>query len=157
MATVIEIFAGLAVLSNAVIYGTDVFGAIVQRPAMAAVDDRTLTQALGHIHLIADVRFKAIGIAGLIAAIATTIAAAVSGHWISTGAGAVASLALITFLILYTRIAKPINTALTTAALADRIPDDARALQARWDSIINLRAALQGFALAALCASIAAA
>jgi hypothetical protein len=60
-------------------------------------------------------------------------------------------------LILYTRIAKPINTALTTAALADRIPDDARALQARWDSIINLRAALQGFALAALCASIAAA
>jgi hypothetical protein len=157
MATVIEIFAGLAVLSNAVIYGTDVFGAIVQRPAMAAVDDRTLTQALGHIHLIADVRFKAIGIAGLIAAIATTIAAAVSGHWISTGAGAVASLALITFLILYTRIAKPINTALTTAALADRIPDDARGLQARWDSIINLRAALQGFALAALCASIAAA
>jgi hypothetical protein len=79
MATVIKILAGLAVLSNAVIYGTDVFGAIVQRPAMAAVDDQTLTQALGHIHLIADVRFKAIGIAGLIAAIATTIAAAVSG------------------------------------------------------------------------------
>jgi hypothetical protein len=157
MATLTEILAGLAVLANAVIYGTDVFGAIVQRPAMAAVDDRTLTQALGRIHQIADVRFKAIGIAGLIAAIATTAAAAVGGHWVSSAAGTVAGLALITFLALYTQIAKPINTALTTAALADRIPDDARALQARWDSIINLRALLQGLALAALCVSIAAA
>jgi hypothetical protein len=40
MRTLIEILAGLAILSNAVIYGTDVFGAIVLRPAIAAVDDR---------------------------------------------------------------------------------------------------------------------
>jgi hypothetical protein len=33
MRTLIEILAGLAILSNAVIYGTDVFGAIIQRPA----------------------------------------------------------------------------------------------------------------------------
>jgi len=39
----------LASLANAVMYGTDVFGAIVLRPAIAAVDDRTLTQLLGHI------------------------------------------------------------------------------------------------------------
>lgn len=29
--------------------GTDVFGAIVLRPAIASVDDRTLTQLLGHV------------------------------------------------------------------------------------------------------------
>ena len=46
MRTLIEIIAGLAILANAVIYGTDVFGAIIQRPAIAAVDDRTLTQAV---------------------------------------------------------------------------------------------------------------
>ena len=33
--TLIEILAGLAILANAVSYGTDVFGAIVLRPAIA--------------------------------------------------------------------------------------------------------------------------
>ena len=54
MHTLIEILAGLAILANGVIYGTDVFGAIVLRPAIAAVDDRTFTLLLGHIHRIAD-------------------------------------------------------------------------------------------------------
>ena len=67
MRTLIEILASLA---NAVIYGTDVFGAIVLRPAIAAVDDRALTQLLGHVHRIADGRFPAIGAAGLIAVMA---------------------------------------------------------------------------------------
>jgi hypothetical protein len=43
MRTLIEILASLAILANAVIYGTDVFGAIVLRRAIAAVDDRTFT------------------------------------------------------------------------------------------------------------------
>jgi hypothetical protein len=47
MRTLIDVLAGLAILANAVIYGTDVFGAIVLRPAIAAVDDRILTQLLG--------------------------------------------------------------------------------------------------------------
>jgi len=50
-----------------------------------------------------------------------------------------------------------VNTALTAAALADRVPDDARQLQARWDSVINARVALQTIALAALCVALAAA
>ena len=54
MRTLVEILASLAILANAVIYGTDVFGAIVLRPAIAAVDDRTLSQLLGRIHRIAD-------------------------------------------------------------------------------------------------------
>jgi hypothetical protein len=54
MRMLIEILASLAILANAVIYRTDVFGAIVLRPAIAVVDDRTLTQLLGHIHRIAD-------------------------------------------------------------------------------------------------------
>src|ERR1700744_1515167 len=81
MRTLIEILAGLAILANAVIYGTDVFGPIVLRPAIAAVDDRTLTQLLGHVHRIADRRFAAIGAGGLIAAVAMAALAAASGHW----------------------------------------------------------------------------
>jgi hypothetical protein len=156
MRTLIEILASLAILANAVIYGTDVFGAIVLRPAIAAVDDRTLTQLLGHIHRIADRRFPAIGAAGLIAAMATAALAGASGHWVSAAAAALATLALIIFLAIYNRVSKPVNTALTAAALADRVPGDARQLQARWDSVINARVALQTLALAALCVALAA-
>jgi len=156
MRTLIEIFASLAVLANAVIYGTDVFGAIVLRQAIAAVDDRTLTQLLGHIHRIADRRFPALGAAGLIAAMATAALAGASGHWVSAAAAALATLALVTFLAIYNRVSKPVNMALTAAALADRVPGDARQLQARWDSVINARVALQTLALAALCAALAA-
>src|ERR1700733_4590250 len=97
MRTLIELVAGLAILANAVIYGTDVFGAIIQRPAVAAVDDRTLTQVMGHIHRVADRRLAAFSIGGLIAAMATAGLAAASGHWVSTAAGALAAFALITF------------------------------------------------------------
>lgn len=156
MRTLIEILTSLAILANAVIYGTDVFGAIVLRPAIAAVDDRTLTQLLGHIHRIADRRFPAIGAAGLIAAMATAAFAGASGHWVSAAAAALATLALVIFLAIFNRVSKPVNTALTTAALADRVPGDARQLQARWDSVINVRVALQTLALAALCVALAA-
>ncbi len=131
MRTLIAILAGLAILANAVIYGTDVFGAIVLRPAIAAVDDRTLTQLLGHVHRIADRRFAAIGTGGLIAAIAMAALAAATGQWVSAAAGALATLALIIFLAIYTRISKPVNTALTAAAVANRVPGDARQLQSR--------------------------
>ena len=156
MRALVEILASLAILANAVIYGTDVFGAIVLRPAIAAVDDRTLTQLLGHIHRIADRRFAAIGAAGLIAAMATAALAGASGHWVSAAAAALATLALVIFLAIYNRVSKPVNTALTAAALADRVPGDARQLQARWDSVINARVALQTLALAALCVALAA-
>jgi hypothetical protein len=83
--------------------------------------------------------------------------AAASGHWVSAAAGALATLALIIFLGVYARVSKPVNTALTAAAVADRVPGDARQLQARWDSVIDLRVALQMLALAALCVGLAAA
>ena len=157
MRTLIDVLAGVAILANAVLYGTDVFGAIILRPAIAAVDDRTLTQLLGHIHRTADRRFPGIDAAGLIAAIATVALAAASEHWVSTAASAVATLALISFTGVYNQVSRPVNTALTAAALAGRVPDDARELQARWDSVINARVALQTIALAALSVSLAAA
>ena len=46
MRTLIEVLASFAILANGVIHGTDVFGAIIRRPAIAAVDDRTVIQPL---------------------------------------------------------------------------------------------------------------
>jgi hypothetical protein len=128
MGTLIEALAGIAILANAVVYGTDVFGAIVLRPAV-----------------------------GLIAAVAMTAVAAADGRWVSAVAGALAALALVIFIAVYNRVSKPVNTALTAAALADRVPGDVRRLQARWDSVIDARVTLQAFAIAALCVALAAA
>jgi hypothetical protein len=153
----IESLAALAIIANAVIYGTDVFGAIVQRPALAAVDDTTLTQVMGHVHRVADRRLAAFTIGGLLLAIATTVTAAITGHWASTAAAAVAVVAVITFVAIYSRVSKPVNTALTAAAVAGHTPGNARALQAQWDSVINGRVVLQTIALAALCIALAAA
>jgi hypothetical protein len=75
---------------------------------------------------------------------------------LSTAGGALATLALIIFIAVYNRVSKPVNTALTAAALADRVPRDARQLQARWDSVIDARVALQTIALVALCVALAA-
>ncbi len=52
--------------------------------------------------------------------------------------------------MLYTRVSAPINRTLTEAADRGETPANARALQAGWDQIIVLRAALQGVALLAL-------
>jgi hypothetical protein len=46
----------IAVLSTAVIYGTDVFCALVQRPALARVDDAALTAVMGNVHRFGDQR-----------------------------------------------------------------------------------------------------
>lgn len=157
MLILIEIVSGVAILANAVIYGTDVFGAIVQRPALSAVDDRVLTQTMGHIHRVADRRLAAFSIGGLIAAVVTAALTGATGQWVSTAAAALAAFALTVFVAIYTRVSKPVNTALTAAAVADRVPDNARELQIRWDSVLNGRVALQTLALAALCVAFAAA
>lgn len=74
-----------------------------------------------------------------------------------SGAPAAAGLALLlSWLVLFAGISARINRMLVSAALANDVPAHARHLQARWESIITLRAGLQGTALALFCAAIAA-
>ena len=51
------------------------------------------------------------------------------------------------------RISATINRTLTAADRHDT-PPDARSFQRRWDSVIVLRATLQGVAIASLCVSL---
>jgi hypothetical protein len=60
----------------------------------------------------------------------------------------------LTWLVLYLRVSAPINRQLTAAAEAGHELPDGRALQAKWDSIIGVRAVLQGLAVATLCVSL---
>ncbi|WP_197696347.1 hypothetical protein [Nocardia terpenica] len=82
-------------------------------------------------------------------------AAACAGRMGATVAAAVAVVALLIWLGLYVRIAKPVNTAQTEAARTGVIPPNARALQDKWDSVVAIRVGLQAAAVAGLCATLA--
>jgi hypothetical protein len=91
------------------------------------------------------------GVVGLLAAVASAALATVAGNWAQAVSAATAVALLVIWLVLYTRIAKPINRQLTAAAADGDILLDARALQGEWDRIIDARAIIQGLAVAALC------
>ncbi|MGH3554583.1 MAG: DUF1772 domain-containing protein [Mycobacterium sp.] len=146
-----KILALVSVLGTAVVYGTDVFCAVVQRPALAVVDDRALVAVMGNVHRYGDRRMPIPGVLGGVAAIASAAVFAVAGQWAQTITAALAVAILLAWIVLYVRVSAPINRQLTQAAASRQVPPNARVLQSNWDRIINARAILQGLALTALC------
>jgi hypothetical protein len=144
----------IAVLGTAVVYGTDVFSAIVLRPALALVDDRALVAVMGSVHRYGDRRMPVPGVLGILATATTAVLAAAGAQWAQTIAAAVALVLLLVWIALYTQVSAPINRQLTAAADAGQTLMNGRVLQAKWDSIIGVRAVLQGLALAALCVAV---
>lgn len=144
----------IAVLGTGVVYGTDVFCAIVLRPALASVDDRVVVAVTGNVHRYGDRRMPVPGILGLLATAASAVLAAVAADWAAAIATACALALLLVWLVLYTQVSAPINRQLTAAAVANQSLANGRALQAQWDRIIGVRALLQGLALAALCVAL---
>ncbi len=141
-------------LGTGVVYGTDVFCAIVQRPALARVDDRALLAVMGNIHRYGDRRMPVPGVIGLVAAAISAGLAAASGRWAQAGAAGIAVVLLVAWLVIYLRVSAPINRRLTAAADQSGISMDARALQQNWDTVITVRAVLQGAAVTALCVTL---
>jgi hypothetical protein len=95
------------------------------------------------------------GIVSVVAAAATAAAAFASGVP-RAGVPALAGLALLlVWLTVFNRISLPINKKLIAASYAGETPSDARTLQDRWESVIDLRSVLQGLALLAFCLAIA--
>lgn len=139
----------LALLSSGVVYGTDVFFALIARPALRRVDAASLTQVLGHLHAVADARMPVVGVTALLS---TGGLCWMAGGW-PTLPGRLALLALaglLTQLAAYLLVAQPVNKRQTAAALQRQTPPDARELQRRWDSVIGLRAGALTVAVAAL-------
>jgi hypothetical protein len=154
MHLVAHIVALIAVLGTGVVYGTDAFCAFVQRPALARVDDASLTVVMGNVHRFADQRMPAPGIMGLVAAAAASVFAALADRPAASASAGAAFALLLLWLLLYVRVSAPINHALTAAVDEHKTPPNARALQSDWDHIIVPRAILQGLAVAALCVSL---
>jgi len=146
-----RIAALVTVLGTGVVYGTDVFCAMVMRPALARVDDSALVAVIGQVHRYGDRRMPLPGVLGILAALVCLVGAAVAANWAQAIAAGIAVAALLTWLLLYTRMSAPINRQLTAAAVAGTVLPNGRALQAKWDSIIDVRAVLQAVAVAACC------
>jgi hypothetical protein len=149
-----QLAALAAIVGTGVVYGTDVFCALVQRPALARVDDATLTAVMGNVHRFADRRMPAPGILGVAAAVTAAGLAAAADRTAASAAAAAAFLLLVGWMVLYLRISAPINRTLTAAADAHKTASNARALQRDWDRVIVPRAVLQGLAVVALCISL---
>ena len=142
----------LALLNTGIVYGTDMFFALVGRTALRRADAASLTQVLGHLHAVADARMPVAGALAMLSTVGLVVAA---GGW-ATWAGRLALVALgglLTMLGLYVRVAQPVNQRLTAAAQQGTTLPNAHALQARWDSVIGLRAAALTVAMAALLAA----
>jgi hypothetical protein len=151
MTELARVAALIGVLGTAVVFGTDVFCAMVQRPALALIDDRALVAVMGNVHRYGDRRMPLPGVLGMIAAAASAAVAAAAGRSTAAILAATALALLLVWLVLYLRVSAPINRQLTAAAQARDVPTNARALQANWDRVINARATLQGLAVCALC------
>ncbi|MDT5256911.1 MAG: hypothetical protein QOD10_1991 [Mycobacterium sp.] len=149
-----DVAAVIAVLGTGVVYGTDVFCAIVQRPALARIDDTALVAVMGNVHRYGDRRMPLPGVLGMIAAAASAALAGVAGRWTTAVLAGTALALLLVWLGLYLRVSAPINRQLTAAAEAGDVPANARVLQANWDRVINARAMLQGLAVCALCVAL---
>ena len=141
----------IAVLGTAVVYGTDVFCAIVLRAAFAMLDDGALAAVAGNVHRYGDRRMPVPGALGILGTAATAALAAGGARWAQALAAAAALALLVAWITLYVRVSAPINRQLIVAANTGDVSPKVRALQARWDRVINIRAGLQGLALAALC------
>ncbi len=145
----------IGVLAAGIIYGTDVFCAIVQRPALAKVDDATVAAVMGRVHQYGDRRLPVPGVLGILAAAVSTVARGASGSPAGAIAAGIAFIAMLAWLRLYLHVAAPVNRALTAAAIAGVTPANSRSLQLRWDSVITARALLMAIAVTGLAASAA--
>lgn len=126
-----------ALLSAGVVYGTDVFFAVVGRTALARTSEAAMAETMGRLHEVADARMPVFGAAALVSTLALIFTTGI-GSRPSAFAG-LALAGLVTQLAAYLRVAQPVNRTLTSSVRQGVTPQAARALQARWDSVILLR------------------
>ena len=139
----------LALLGAAAVFGTDIFFCVVGRTALGRVSEAALAETMGRLHEVADRRMPVFGVLGIVGALASIAFSTASWPWALGAVGA-----QVLWIVVYRTVAAPVNAELTRHARAGSVPTNARALQARWDSVIVPRVALMGLALVALAAAL---
>ena len=153
MNAITTVAAFIGILTAAIGYGTDVFEALVQRPALAHVDDAAVAAVMGRVHEYGDRRLPIPGTLAIVATATATAAAALGG---STGRAAAAGVALVALLVWSAHLlsASPRrSTASSSPPHAPHVtPDEHPQPPTRWDSVITARALLMTAAVAGTCA-----
>jgi hypothetical protein len=147
-----EVLLITAVLSTGIVYGTDVFFALIVRKAVKDSDDSSIADLIGRIHLIADKRMPPIGITSVLSSALFIVLNGLTSTpgWLAL----VAAVSLLGHLTIYVTFSKPINSDMSLA-VKDKIKlPNIRALQEKWDSVISIRATLLTIAMISLLISI---
>ena len=137
----------LGILSTAVVFGTDMFFLTIGRAALKRASADAGTEIMGFFHLFADARMPIWGVL----AIASNILLAVVRGSEHCRFYVASVLALILFVVFYTRLAKPINRIQIEAAQNGKSLVNARELQASWDRMLLIRVPLLLVSLLAQC------
>jgi len=144
----LHIFNGISIAAAAVVFGADVFFALVGKKAAAKSKDSSIADLIGHYHETADARMPFIGITAIFTSLIQVI---LEGFQRLSGQLAAISLAaLLVHLIIYFTISKPINNVMIESIKFGRLVNNIRQLQQRWDKVIELRATLLLIALTGL-------
>ena len=143
-----HILNGVAIVATAVVFGTDVFFALVGKKAAAKSKDGSIADLMGHFHEVADARMPFFGAAAILASLLQLIIAGL--HNTQGQLACLALLALLVHLIVYLTVAKPVNNIMVDAIKFGRLVNNIRELQLRWDKVISLRALLLLLAITSL-------
>ena len=137
----------LGILSTAVVFGTDIFFLTIGRAALKRASEPAVTEVMGFFHLYADARMPTWGVL----AILSNILLAVTGGEVHRCFYLASVLALILFVVLYTRFAKPINQIQIEAAQNGASLANGSELQVAWDRLLLVRVPLLGVSLFVQC------
>lgn len=126
----------LGCLAAGAMFGVDVFAAAVITPALRAVDDRSLTMAMGSFHELANSRMPPLFVITAGSAIGALFLGA-TPLWV--GAGLAATVA---WMVLLGLRVLPLNNRLRKAHAEDAVPEDVREIQGSWDRLLAPRLVL---------------
>jgi len=139
---------GIAIICTAIVFGTDVFFALIGKNAAIKSEETSIADVYGHFHELADVRMPFFGITAILTTIAQIIL-----YGIHSAAGKLSILALAGMLLqlsIYLIISKPVNKVMIESIKYGRVVNNVRELQERWDSVIIPRAVLLFLAIICL-------
>ncbi|HTV60070.1 MAG TPA: DUF1772 domain-containing protein [Verrucomicrobiae bacterium] len=137
----------VGILSTAVVCGTDIFFLTVGRPALRLASPSAGTEVMGFFHMFADARMPIWGVLAMLSNFLLAVFGRGEQRWFYCGS----LLMLIAFIVVYSRLSKPINQILTAAAKTGERLENGRELQASWDRSLIIRVPLLVVSLLAQC------
>ncbi len=129
---------GIGIICTAVVFGTDTFFAVIGKDSVTRSKESSIADVFGHFHELADKRMPFFGVAAILTTIAQIIIYGI--HSIAGQLAIAALLGMLSQLIIYIVISKPINIIMVDSVKYGRVLNNVRELQERWDKVILWRA-----------------